>query len=309
MQHSPKAVYAAMGANVAIAITKFVAAFFTGSSAMLAEGVHSLVDTGNGALILLGVRRSRRPPSADHPFGHGKELYFWTLIVAILIFALGGGISLYEGVLHLRHPRPIEDPGWAYGVLGAAFLFEGYSWLVAVREFRSRQRRPKPWLQAIRESKDPTTFTVLFEDSAAMLGLVVAFAGVFLGERLDNPYLDGAASIVIGVILGAVAVFLALESKGLLIGEAVDPAVRASVCRILESDRAVRRVVRMLTMHLAPREVLLTLELEFERGHSAADAAGAVERIDRAIRAEHPEIRHIFIESQSLAPPQPSPSA
>ena len=309
MQHTPKSVYAAMGANVAIAITKFVAAFFTGSSAMLAEGVHSLVDTGNGALILLGVRRSRRPPSADHPFGHGKELYFWTLIVAILIFALGGGISFYEGILHLRHPRPVEDSGWAYGVLGAAFLFEGYSWLVAVREFRSRQRRRKPWLQAIRESKDPTTFTVLFEDSAAMLGLIVAFAGVFLGEQLDNPYLDGVASIVIGVILGAVALFLALESKGLLIGEAVDPAVRSSVCGLLESDRSVRRVVRMLTMHLAPREVLLTLELEFARGQSAADAAGAVERIDRAIRARHPEIRHIFIESQSLAPAQPSPSA
>ena len=308
MQKSPRAVYAAMGANIAIATTKFIAAFFTGSSAMLAEGVHSLVDTGNGALILLGLRRSRRPASPDHPFGHGKELYFWTLIVAILIFAVGGGISFYEGVQHLRNPKPVQDPAWAYGVLGAAFLFEGYSWLVAVREFR-RERATKPLLRAIHESKDPTTFTVLFEDSAAMLGLVVAFAGVLATEQLGNPYFDGAASIVIGAILATVAVFLALESKGLLIGEAVDPVVRASVCRILQSDRSVSRVVRMLTMHLAPREVLLTLELEFQRGQSAADAAGAVERIDRAIRAQHPEIRHIFIESQSLAPPQLPPAA
>src|SRR4051812_2720069 len=298
---APKAVYAAIAGNLCIALIKFVAAAFTGSSAMLAEGVHSIVDTGNGALLLWGLRRSKRPADAGHPFGHGKELYFWTLIVAIVIFAVGGGISLYEGIQHLRAPKALEDPLWAYGVLAAALLFEGYSFSVAVREFR-RERGGRSWVGAIRASKDPTTFTVLFEDSAAMVGLLVAFTGIFAGEQLGNPYLDGAASIVIGLILGTVAVFLASESKGLLVGEAVDPIVRASLCRILGADPAVRRVVRLLTMHFGPHDVLLALELEFVRGQLASDAAGAVERIDRVIRAHHPEIRHIFIESQSLAP-------
>src|SRR3982751_2570995 len=199
---APKAVYAAIAGNLCIALIKFVAAAFTGSSAMLAEGVHSIVDTGNGALLLWGLRRSKRPADAGHPFGHGKELYFWTLIVAIVIFAVGGGISLYEGIQHMRAPRPLEDPLWAYGVLAAALLFEAYSFSVAVREFRRTNNAKKPlgrrdvrsWMRAIRASKDPTTFTVLFEDSAAMLGLLVAFAGIFAGEQLGNPYLDGAAS-------------------------------------------------------------------------------------------------------------------
>jgi cation diffusion facilitator family transporter len=296
---SPKAVYAAIVGNSAIAVIKFIAAAFTGSSAMLAEGVHSLVDTGNGALILLGLRLSRRPADEAHPFGHGKELYFWTLVVAIIIFGVGGGISLYEGIRHLREPKAMENLAWAYGVLGASLVFEGYSWAVAVREFR-REIAGRHWLTALRMSKDPTTFTVLFEDSAAILGLLVAFAGVYVGEHLGNPYFDGAASVVIGLILAAVAVFLAAESKGLLIGEAVDPAILASVRQIAEDDPRVRRALRLLTMHLSPREVLLTLELEFEHGPSAADAAAAVDRIDRAIRSRHPEIKHIFIEAQSL---------
>jgi cation diffusion facilitator family transporter len=298
-QQSPTAVYAAIAGNLAIAATKFVAAAFTGSSAMLAEGVHSLVDTGNGALLLFGLRQSRKPADAAHPFGHGKELYFWTLIVAIMIFAVGGGVSVVEGIRHLREPRPVENAAWAYAVLGVSFLFEGISWGVALKEFRAQKKSHASWLGAVRASKDPTTFTVLFEDSAAMLGLVFAFLGVFLGERLDNPTFDGAASIAIGVLLGAVAWFLAHESRGLLVGEAVDPLVRRSVCEIADGDPQVRRVVRLLTMHLAPREVLLTLELEFEQG---ADPAAAVERLDRTIRRRHPEIRHIFIEAQSLRP-------
>jgi cation diffusion facilitator family transporter len=295
----PKAVYAAIAGNLAIAAIKFIAAAFTGSSAMLAEGVHSLVDTGNGALILLGLRLSRRPADARHPFGHGKELYFWTLVVAIIIFGVGGGISFYEGIRHLREPGPVENLAWAYGVLAASFVFEGYSWMVAVREFR-REVAGQPWLAAIRASKDPTNFTVLFEDTAALLGLVVALAGVYAADRFGNPYLDGVASIVIGVILAAVAVFLAAESKGLLIGEAVDAEISASVRKIAEGEPRVRRALRLLTMHLSPQEVLLALELEFQPGPSAADAAAAVERIDRAIRAAHPEIKHIFIEAQSL---------
>lgn len=296
---SPTAVYAAIAGNFAIAVTKFVAAAFTGSSAMLAEGVHSLVDTGNGGLILLGIRKSRRPPDANHPFGHGKELYFWTLVVAILIFAVGGGISIYEGVEHLRHPEPVDDPAWAYGVLAAAMVFEGYAWSVAYRAFQ-QERGEMALFPAVRASKDPTVFTVLFEDSAAMLGLVVAFAGIVLGQVTGNPSFDGGASVVIGVILMTVAVFLAAESKGLLIGEALAPLAMAGVRALAEADPAVRRVVRPLSMHLGPREVLLTLELEFERGQSAGDAAAAVDRIDRTIRSEYPQIRHIFIEAQSL---------
>ena len=300
-EHSPKAVYAAIAANLAIAATKFVAAALTSSSAMLAEAIHSLVDTGNGALILLGLRRSRRPPDAEHPFGYGKELYFWTLIVAIMIFAVGGGISIYEGILHVLHPHPVRDTLWAYGVIGAAALFEGYSFSVAMREFH-RERKGRSLVSAIQASKDPTTFTVLFEDSAALVGLVLAFLGVYLGERFADPRFDGIASILIGLTLAMVAVALARESRGLLVGESVDPGIRRSLCSIAESDPEVKRVARLLTMHLGPSEVLLTLEIEFRPHETAIGAAETVERLSRRIRARHPEIRHIFIETQSLAP-------
>ena len=300
-ERSPKAVYAAIAANLAIAATKFAVAAFTGSSAMLAEGIHSLVDTGNGGLILLGLHRARRPPDAEHPFGYGKELYFWTLIVAIMIFALGGGISVYEGVLHILHPNPVRDALWAYAVIAAAALFEGYSFSVAMREFR-RERKGRSLLGAIQASKDPTTFTVLFEDSAALVGLALAFLGIFLGERFGDPRFDGIASVLIGLNLAVVAVALARESRGLLVGESVDPGIRRSLCSIAESDPEVKRVARLLTMHLGPSEVLLTLEIEFRPHETAAGAAETVERLSRAIRARHPEIRHIFIETQSLAP-------
>lgn len=267
---------------------------------MLAEGVHSVVDTGNGLLLLLGIRKSRKPADTTHPFGHGKELYFWTLIVAILIFAVGGGISIYEGVQHLRHPSVVEDARWAYGVLILAMIFEGYAWSVAYRQFKGEKGSAGTW-QAVRASKDPTTFTVLFEDSAAMLGLVIAFFGIFLGKLLDNPYLDGAASVLIGLVLAAVAVFLAIESKGLLLGEAVDEATLKSINQLAEDDPAVVRGIRPLTMHFGPHEVLLALELQFEPGLSAGDAASAIDRLDRTIRAKHPDIRHIFIEAQSLS--------
>lgn len=297
--HSKGAIYAAIVGNAAIAVTKFLAATFTGSSAMMAEGVHSLVDTGNGLLLLFGIRASKKPADETHPFGHGKELYFWTLIVAILIFAVGGGISMYEGISHLQHPSALEDPFWNYVVLGIAMVFEAIVWTVAYRQFQE-ERGDQPMWQAIRGSKDPTTFTVLFEDTAAMLGLIVAFIGIFFAHLLGVPALDGIASIVIGLILAFVAIFLAYESKGLLIGEGADPRTLASIRTITAADPAIARVVRALTMHFGPREVLLTLEIEFRRGLSAAEATGAVDRVDKTIRAEHPEIRHVFIEAQSL---------
>jgi cation diffusion facilitator family transporter len=297
---SKAVIYAAIGGNLAIAATKFAAAAATGSSAMLSEGVHSLVDTGNGLLLLWGLRRSSRPPDEGHPFGHGKELYFWTLVVAVLIFAVGGGVSLYEGIEHLRHPRPVVNPVVNYVVLGLAAVFEGFAWAVAFREFR-RTKGERGYLAAVRASKDPTTFTVLFEDTAALLGLAVAFLGVSLGHALGLPVLDGAASVVIGLILGAVAVFLARESKGLLIGEGLDPRTRAEIEKFAADDPDIDRLVRALSMHLGPDEVLLTLEVEFRPGLSAAGVAAAIDRLDRAIRGRHSEVRHLFIEAQCLA--------
>jgi len=301
---SRTAIFAAIAGNLAIAATKLIAAYFTGSSAMLSEGIHSIVDTGNGGLLLLGLRRSKKPPDLNHPFGHGKELYFWSLIVAILIFALGGGMSLYEGVTHLRHPH-LSDPTWNYVVLGFAILFESFSFFFAFKAFRSEVREGGI-LKTIRNSKDPTTFTVLFEDAAAMLGLLVAFAGIFLGQVLGNPYLDGAASIVIGLILGVVAAFLAFESKGLLIGEGVSPRTLSSIRALAGKDDAVAEVKKALTMHFGPNEVLLALEVRFKRHLRATQIAEAINRLENRIREKHPEIRHIFIEAKSLKEAQPS---
>lgn len=296
---SKSAVYAAIAGNLAIAVTKFIAASVTGSSAMLSEGIHSLVDTGNGLLLLLGIRRSRKPPDPDHPFGHGKELYFWTLIVAILIFAVGGGMSVFEGIVHLRHPSELNDPTWNYVVLALAAAFEGFTWSVAYRELRKTRGQRNLW-EAFRASKDPTTFTVLVEDSAAMLGLLVAFLGVYFGHQFHNPYLDGAASIVIGIILGVVAIALSHESKGLLVGESADPEVLASIRALAEADPAVERIGPPLTMHLGPHEVLLNLDIQFRKGMSAAEVEAAVDRLEKAIRAKHPEVKRIFIEAESL---------
>jgi cation diffusion facilitator family transporter len=296
---SKRAIYAAVAGNLAIAASKFVAAAFTGSSAMLSEGVHSLVDTGNGGLLLLGIKRSQKAADPLHPFGYGKELYFWTLIVAVLIFGIGGGISAYEGILHLLHPGRLESVVWSYSVLGLSIVFEGYSLAVAYREFLSVKGNESFW-RAIQASKDPTTFTVLFEDVAAISGLLVALLGVFLTHQLGNPYFDGIASIVIGLILAGVALVLVIESKGLLIGEGVDPATLAKIKELLRSERGVRAVRRMLTMHFGPGTVLLTMDLEFRDGLSASEIADAVDRLKEKIRSAHPEIKHIFIESESI---------
>ena len=292
------AIFAAIVANLAIAITKFIAAFFSGSSAMLSEAIHSLVDTGNGARLLVGLRQSRKPADDNHPFGHGKELYFWPLIVAILVFSLGGGMSVYEGITHLAHPHH-GDPTLSYVVLGLAFAFESISAFFAFKAFRNEMKGAGV-LKTIRSSKDPTTFTVLFEDSAALAGLIVAFLGILLGHVLDNPYLDGIASIIIGVILAGVAVFLAYETKGLLIGEGVDPQTLQSIRAIAAADDSVQQVRKSLTMHFGPQEVLLALDVEFKSHLSAQDVAQAINRVEAAIRGRHPEIRHIFIEAKAL---------
>jgi cation diffusion facilitator family transporter len=296
---SKTAIFAAIAGNVAIAITKLAASFITGSSAMLSESIHSLVDTGNGGLLLLGLHMSRKPADAAHPFGHGKELYFLSLIVAILIFALGGGMSVYEGVTHLTHPPQTHDPTWNYLVLGFAFVFESGSSYFAYKAFR-KEMGGQGIFETIHASKDPTTFTVLFEDTAALLGLVVAFVGIFLGHQLHNPYLDGVASIVIGAILATVAAFLAYESKGLLIGEGVDDKILESIRLIAGHDDSVEEVRKSLTMHLSPDDVLLALDLRFKKHLQAEEIAAAIDRIETKIRAAHPEIKRIFIEAKAI---------
>ena len=295
----PVAVYGAMAANLAIAVTKFFAAFFTGSSAMLSEGIHSLVDTGNQSLLLLGIHLSKRPADETHPFGHGKELYFWSLIVAMLLFGIGGGMSVYEGITHLMHPGPLEDPTWNYWVLGLGFIFEGISWTIAFKKFLPQVGQDGFW-RAILTSKDPSVITVLFEDSAALAGLVVAFVGVFLSHQLNNPYLDGAASIVIGLILAMVAVLLAYESRGLLLGESADTSTIKSIQRLAKADPAVERVRRPLTMHFGPNEVLLNLDIQFRQELSATELTSTVDRLEKTIREEHPTIKHIFIEAEAI---------
>ncbi|MCC5647669.1 cation diffusion facilitator family transporter [Nostoc sp. CHAB 5824] len=297
---SKKTIFAAMGANLAIAITKFIAAATTGSSAMISEGIHSVVDTGDQLLLLLGISRSQKPADDSHPFGYGQELYFWTFIVAILIFAIGGGMSIYEGITHLINPSPLEDPMWNYIVLGMAILFEGSSWTVALKEFLPTKGKQNFW-QAIKNSKDPTVFTVLFEDSAAILGLLVALTGIFLGHLFNNVYFDGVASIIIGIILAIVAIVLARESKGLLVGESAAPQTIANIRSLSKTEPGVKEVIRVLTMQLAPHEVLLNLEIQFSKNLTGEEIALTVENLEAKISQKHPEIKQIFIEAKSLA--------
>ncbi|MEA5503896.1 cation diffusion facilitator family transporter [Halotia wernerae UHCC 0503] len=297
---SKKTIFAAMGANLAIAITKFIAAAFTGSSAMISEGIHSVVDTGDQLLLLRGISRSQKPADDSHPFGYGQELYFWTFIVAILIFAIGGGMSIYEGISHLINPSPLEDPMWNYIVLGIAMLFEGFSWTVALKEFLPTKGKQNFW-EAIKNSKDPTVFTVLFEDSAAILGLLVAMIGIFLGHLFNNVYFDGIASIIIGIILAIVAVVLAIESKGLLVGESANTQTIDSIRFLSKTEPGVKEVIRVLTMQLAPQEVLLNLEIQFSRNLTGEEIASTVNSLEAKVRQRHPEIKQIFIEAKSLA--------
>jgi cation diffusion facilitator family transporter len=300
MSDSKIVVYGAIAANSAIAVTKFIAAGITGSSAMLSEGIHSLVDTGNGVLLLVGMKLSKRKATPEHPFGHGKELYFWSLMVAVLIFGLGGGISAYEGVLHMLHPEPLRDPTWNYIVLGAAALFEGGSFAIALRQFL-RTKRDIPFWRRLRRSKDPMTYTVLAEDAAALGGLAVAALGVYLSHRLDLPVVDGAASVVIGVMLAGVAVLLIRESRGLLIGEGVEPETSVAIRDIALGNPQVRDAARPLSMYLGPDEILLTLDVVFERSSTADEIVAAVANIEREIRLRYPKITRIYIEAQSIS--------
>jgi len=302
MAKSKVAIYAAIAANVAIAVTKFVVAGITGSSAMLSEGIHSTVDTFNGVLLLVGLKLSQRPATPEHPFGHGKELYFWSLIVAVLIFGLGGGVSFYEGVLHVRHPEPMQDALWNYVVLATAGAFEGSSFVIALRQFL-KEAGDTPFWEALHRSKDPTTYTVLAEDSAALAGLVVAALGIALSQRFDKPELDGAASLIIGLLLAGVAVALIRESRGLLIGEGIRPETARAIRSIALGQPKVRDVGRVLSMYIGPDDVLVTMDLDFDDGTAAVDAAAAIAAVERQVRERYPMIKRLFIEA-GTAPAQ-----
>lgn len=299
MAASSKGIYAAIAANIAIAAAKLIGFGFTGSSAMLSEAIHSMVDTGNGSLLLLGQHRSARPADEMHPFGYGKELYFWTLIVALLIFVLGGGISIAEGVQHIRHPAPLSDPLWSYAILSFAFIFESYALIIGIREFRHTSPSGSLFT-VIRNSKDPSSFTVIFEDTAALLGLAAAFLGIFLGHSLRWPRADGTASVVIGALLITVAVLLIVESKDLLIGEGAQRPMLRAIRELATADPAIVAAGAPLTMYFGPHNVLLVMQVEFWAEISPLLMEQAIDRIEAAIRGCYPEIRSIYLEADSI---------
>jgi cation diffusion facilitator family transporter len=297
---SKLSLYGGIAANVAIAVSKFVAAYITGSSAMLSEGIHSLVDTGNGGLLLYGMSRSQRPADAQHPFGHGKELYFWALIVAVLIFAIGGGMSFYEGIKHLEHPEPLTDAKWNYIVLGLSILFEGAALFLALRALLEKQAPGVSFWRTLRTSRDPAVFASVLENAAAVAGLLIALLGVYFGHALNNPLFDGGASIIIGLLLMGVAVLLVSRTKDLLTGEGVSDATAERVQALARQAPGVTQVRPPLTMYLAPDDVMLALDVDFDDHLTATQVEDAIEAVQEAIRAEHPEFRRIFIEAKSL---------
>jgi cation diffusion facilitator family transporter len=295
-----KVIYAAIVANLGIAVAKFVVAAITGSAAMLAEGIHSAVDTGNEFLLLIGERNSAKPADKRHPFGYGKALYFWALLVALSVFSLGGGLSIYHGVSALRHPEPLQDPLWNYVVLAVSACFEGYSWNVSRRELNKRRKPGASLWQTVHASKDASVFTVFIEDTAALLGLAIATAGITLGYLFDSPYFDPAASILIGLLLVGAAFALARETGALLVGEGIGTEATRRVCEILRADPAILSVGKLLSMQLGPDDVLLTAAVQFRRGMRIDEVEAAIERLERAVAAAYPAIQHIYFESGAL---------
>jgi cation diffusion facilitator family transporter len=294
---SRKVIYAALIGNFLIALTKFIAFFITKSSAMLSEGVHSVVDTSNQVLLLYGLRRAKQPPDAQFPFGYGKEVYFWGFVVAIMIFTVGAGVSIYKGIHHLLHPVTIQNPTLNYIVLGCALVFEGAAWYFALTEFRKAKGK-WGYLEAVRRGKDPSMFVVLFEDSAAMLGILVAFVGIFLSQVTGNPLFDGIASVVIGLILAGTAAWLAYEIKGLLIGESARPELVKGVKEIAKSYPRIKHVNEVLTLHMGPEFILLNLSVDFADILSVGDIEDTISRLDRHIKQVYPKIKRVFVEAE-----------
>ena len=304
---SKKAIYAALAGNSLIAVTKFAAATYTGSSAMLSEGIHSLVDTGNQILLLYGIKRSNQPASPSFPFGHGKEIYFWCFVVAMLIFALGGIISIYKGWQHLAHPTPIVNLAINYAVLCLALVFEAGALWVAFKEF-NLSRGSLGFIKAITRGKDPTLFVVIFEDSAALLGLLIALLGTFLYQLTGNSVFDGLASISIGLVLILTAFVLAMESKKLLIGESADPQIAAEMREILSQDEGIQSVNEIATLHMGPEFILATISVDFLDALSAEQLEDSVTALTKKIKAIDSRIQRVFIEAEHREDHQTGPS-
>jgi len=294
---STKVIIAALLGNAAISITKFFAAFMTGSSAMLSEGIHSLVDTGNQILLLYGLKQAKKPADEAFPFGHGKEIYFWSFVVAILIFAVGAGVSIYEGIRHVITPGQIENPLVNYIVLGLAMVFEGSAWLFAFKEF-GKSKGKYGYIEAVQRGKDPSMFVVLFEDSAALLGLLIAMLGIWLTQVTGIAVFDGIASILIGLILGGTAIWLAIETKGLLIGEGANTEVTQSIRQIAQSFDEVEQVNELLTMHMGPDFLLVNISIRFKRGQLTREIEAVIQDLDTAIKAQHKVVQRIFVEAE-----------
>jgi cation diffusion facilitator family transporter len=297
----------AFGANLGIAMAKFVAAAITGSSAMLTEGVHSVVDSTNQLLLIWGRRQARKPPDIYHPTGYGRELYFWSFVVAVLVFALGAGVSVYEGIIHIAHPEHAVSPLIAYSVLGVAFVLEGGSTIAAFRDFKEA-KGSLGWWAAVRRSKDPPGFIVLLENGAAMAGLVVAAIGVALAQATGNPFFDGAASVVIGIILGLTALLLAVESKGLLIGEAADPELVEGLRLLASTHAEVTGVGEVLTVHSAPDQIMAMLSVDFDDSITAAQVESIVDRIEAEAEKRWPEVNRLYIRPRRNARDRAAPA-
>ncbi|MDB5774687.1 MAG: Cation diffusion facilitator family transporter [Herbaspirillum sp.] len=300
MAKSQLPIYGAVAANIAIAVSKVLVAGITGSSVMLSEGVHSTVDTLNDVLLLVGVEFSKRSPTQQHPFGHGKELYFWSLIAAVFIFGLGGGVSTYEGILHILDPEPIKDVKWSYIVIGIATLFEGSSFLIALRHFLSEHAETSTMRQMVRDNRDPSTLTILAEDGAALIGLAIAAFATYLSQRLAMPVIDGVASVLIGLLLCGVAVLLIRQSRGLLVGEGIRAETIAAIRGIAQGHPEVHRVGPILGMYLGADDILLAFDVEFHPETAASDVARAVDTIEKGIRAAYPKITRIYIEARTF---------
>lgn len=296
---SKKAIYGAIAANSAIAVSKFIAAFFTRSSSMFSEGIHSLVDTGNGILLLHGLRRSQKPPDSSHPFGYGKEVFFWSFIVAILIFALGGGIAIYEGIKHILHPKQLGNVGWNYVVLTLALMFEGWALRIALREFNTT-RGNKPFFKALRDSKDSATLAVVIEDTAALLGLAIALISVFLGHVTGWVYFDGIGSVLIGLLLVSVSLFFAVECKALLVGEGLLSEDVERINEILNEEPSVITFSRPLSLYFGPTEVLVNLDVNFRDELTSDEIETAVDQIESKIKDAIPSVKRIYIEAETL---------
>jgi len=302
---SRTAIYAALVGNSLIAVTKFIAASVSGSAAMFSEGIHSVVDSGNQVLLLYGLKRAQKPADAEFPFGHGKEVYFWSFVVAILIFGLGAGISLYQGFSHLNHPEPLGDLTLNYVVLGLAIAFEGGALWVAVREF-NKSRAGQSVMAAVRSGKDPSLFVVVFEDSAAMLGLVVALVATFLYQTTGNILFDAGASICIGLILAGTAAWLAYEAKGLLIGESAAPETVSAIKALVSADDRVLAVNELITLHMGPSDIIVTMSVDFVDGIDSSVVEAAVTELNQAIKALDPNIRRVFVEVERTSDHHPA---